>query len=123
MFNGNANTSFKSEKTKKDVLSDIESQLESLGTVDMNDNGSFKINASKFSQFTHDSTMEGTVREKDGKYSIDISFTAKPTMVCWILVICTFIGILAIILPIMAKSEMQKTVDNVLTNIKRDYKV
>lgn len=123
MFNGNANTSFKTEKPKKDVLSDIESQLESLGTVDMNDNGSFKINASKFSNFTHDSTMEGTVREKDGKYNIDISFTAKPNMVCWILAICTIIGILALILPIMAKSEMQKTVDNVLTQIKRDYKV
>jgi len=123
MFKGNANTIFKTDKSKKDVLIDIESQLESLGTVDMNDNGSFKINASKFSNFTHDSTMEGTVREKDGKYSIDISFTAKPNTVCWILVCCTMIGILAIILPIMAKSEMQKTVDNVLTQIKRDYKI
>ena len=123
MFKGMTNVSFTTTKPKQEVFKVIEDELSSVGSVDINDRGTLKINASKMSGFAHDATIEGNIREKEGKYNIDIDFQAKPNTTCWIIAIVTCgWGLLLLILVAMAKSEMQKSIDRALDNIKREFK-
>ena len=123
MFKGMTNVSFTTTKPKQEVFKVIEDKLSSVGSVDINDRGTLKINASKMSGFAHDSTIEGNIREKEGKYSIDIDFQAKPNMVCWLIAICLFpLGLAVLIVPNNAKGDMQKSIDRALDNIKREFK-
>lgn len=123
MFKGMTNVSFTSTKPKQEVFKVIEDELSSIGSIDLSERGSMKVNASKWGGFAHEATIEGNVREKEGKYSIDIDFQAKPNIVCWLIVICLFpLGLAALILPNNAKGDMQKGIDRALDNIKREFK-
>ena len=121
MFKANSSTNFKTDKPKAEVLKVIEENLETLGSVEISDNGVIKINASKNSSFSHDCIIDGKVREKEGKYSIDIDVEAKPTVVLWVLPLCG-IGLIMLILPYMAKGELQKKADRDLDNIRMEFK-
>jgi hypothetical protein len=121
MFKANSSTSFKTDKPKTEVFKVIEENLETLGSVEISDNGVIKINASKNSSFSHDCMIDGKVREKDGKYSIDIDVEAKPTVVLWVLALCG-IGLIMLILPYMAKGELSKKADRALDNIRMEFK-
>lgn len=119
MFKGNASISFKSSKTKADVIKVVEEQLESMGNVSLSSSGSINITGSRFSGFGYDTNIQGRVNERDGRFSINIDFEAKPGTAGWIVAICFFpLGCAVFILPNNAKSDMQRKADQALSEIK-----
>jgi hypothetical protein len=123
MFKGFSSVSFTTTKPKQEVFKVIEDELQMVGSTDISDRGTLKISASKMTGFAHDASIEGSIREKEGKYNIDIEFQAKPNVICWVIVVCLFpLGLAALILPSNAKGDMQRSVDRALENIRREYK-
>ena len=119
MFKGNSSVSFKSSKTKADVIKVVEEQLESLGNVSLSSSGGINITGSRFSGFGYDTNIQGRVNERDGRFSINIDFEAKPGTAGWIVAICFFpLGCAVFILPNNAKSDMQRKADQALNEIK-----
>ena len=111
--------SFKSSKTKAEVISIVEEQLENMGNVSVSSSGGLNITGSKFSGFGYDTNIEGRVNERDGRFTVNIDFEAKPAIVGWIIAICFFpLGCAVFILPSNAKGDMQRKADQALSEIK-----
>lgn len=124
MFKGSQNTNFKTDMLKEKVYEIIQENLETLGNVDISDKGQIRINPSRFNGFAHDCEITGTIREKEGKYSVELDWEAKPK---WIIVIIAALclvglGLLLLILPFMANNDMQKKVSSSLENIRFEFK-
>ena len=124
MFNGSQNTNFKTDKPKEKVYQVIQDNLETLGNVEISDSGLIKINASRFSGFAHDGEITGNIREKEGKYSVELEWEAKPK---WIIIIiaglCLFgLGLALLILPFMANNDIQKKAASALDIIHFEFK-
>lgn len=124
MFKGSQSTNFKTDKPKEKVYELIQDNLENFGSVDISDRGQIKINASRYSGFAHDSEITGTIREKEGKYSVEIEWEAKPKwIIIIILALCLMgIGLALLILPFMASNEIQKKAASALDNIRFEFK-
>lgn len=122
MFKGISSINFKTEKSRADVFNIIEENLEPLGTIDISENGVIKINASKNNSWSYDCFLEGKIRERDGKYSIDIDIQVKPKTILWVLVICYGIGLLLLFFPYTAKGELVTKTDRILDNIRMEFK-
>jgi hypothetical protein len=121
MFKSNCSTNFKTDKSKSEVFKTIEDNLDSLGSVEISDNGTIKINASKNNSFSHNCFIEGKIKENQGKYSIDLDIEVKPSMIIFLLIICGGVGLLLFALPFLAKSDLQKKADRVLDNIRNEF--
>lgn len=124
MFKGSQSTNFKTDKPREKVYEIIQDQLETLGNTEISERGIIKINASKYSSFAHDSEITGTIREKEGKYSIELEWEAKPKWV--IIIILAFcligLGLALLIFPFMANNDMQKKAGTALDNIRFEFK-
>lgn len=119
MFKGNSSVSFKSSKTKADVIKVVEEQLEILGNVSVSSSGGINVTGSKFTGFGYKTNIEGRVSDRDGRYTVNIDFEAKPETAGWVVTICFFpLGALVMILPNNAKDDMQRKADQALAEIK-----
>jgi hypothetical protein len=123
MFKGSNSTNFKTDKPKEKVYQVIQDNLETLGNVEISDRGQIKINASRFSGFIHDSEITGTIREKEGKYTVELEWEAKPKWLIFIIVafFSCGLGLALLILPIIANSDMQKKAASALDNIRFEF--
>lgn len=118
MFKGNSSISFKSTKSKVDIIKVVEEQLENMGNVSVSSSGVINITSSKFSGFGYQPIIEGKVSERDGRFSVNIDFQATPQLAAWLISICFFpIGLLVMLLPFNAKSDMQRVSDQALQEI------
>lgn len=119
MFKGNSSVSFKCSKPKAEVIKILEEQLEILGSVSISGSGGINITGTKFSGFSYESTIEGRVNDRDGRFSINIDFQAKPTIVGWLIALCLFpLGLAILILPNNAKGDMQRKADQAIFEVK-----
>jgi hypothetical protein len=119
MFNGNASLSFNSTKNKAEVIKVVEEQLEIMGTVSVSSAGGITITGSRFNGFSYKPSIEGRVIDRDGRYTINMDFQAKPDAIGWLIAICCFpLGCAIFILPNNAKSDMQRKADQALAEIK-----
>ncbi len=119
MFKGNSSVSFRSSKTKADVIKVVEEQLEILGNVSVSSSGGINVTGSKFTGFGFNTNIEGRVSDRDGRFSVNVDFEAKPEVVGWAVAICFFpIGLAVMILPNNAKGDMQRKSDQALQEIK-----
>jgi hypothetical protein len=119
MFKGNASVSFKSSKTKEEVIKIVEEELQNMGNVSISSSGGVNITGSKFSGFGYETSIEGRVNERDGRFTVNIDFEAKPGTVGWLIAICFFpLGCAVFILPNNAKGDIQRKADQALSEIK-----
>jgi hypothetical protein len=119
MFKGNSSVSFKSSKTKEEVIKIVEEELLSMGNVSISSSGGINISGSKFSGFGYDTNIEGRVNERDGRFTVNIDFQAKPGAIGWLIAICFFpLGCAIFILPNNAKGDMQRKADQAMSEIK-----
>jgi hypothetical protein len=119
MFKGSTSISFKSSKSKAEVIKIVEEQLQIMGFVSISSSGGISITGSRFSGFGYETYIEGRVNENDGKFSVHIDFQAKPATIGWIIAICFFpIGCAVFILPSNAKGDMQRKADQALSEIR-----
>lgn len=123
MFNGTNNLTFKTDQPKAKVFELIEEELQNLGSVDISDRGMIKINASKFSGFAHETIIEGSIREKEGKYTIQLDYKIKLNTVGWLIGICTLpFGLAIFIFPILAKNEVSQKAESAFNNLRAEFK-
>lgn len=126
LFSGSANTSFKTDRPFKEVVKLVQDTLENIGTVDISEKGQIVVNAKKFDNFSHEASIEGSIREKEGKFSIELNYEAQMTTVGWVLVVvglfCAGAGLLVLIFPFMSKNEMKKKIEKALDDIRFDFK-
>jgi hypothetical protein len=126
LFNGTASSSFKSDKPFVEVLKLVQDSFENVGPVDISDKGLISIDAKRYSGFSQDASISGTIREKDNKYYVDMSYEARMTTVAWVLVIiglfCFGAGILVLLFPILSKNDMKKKVEKALDDIRFESK-
>lgn len=123
MFKANASIRFETSKPKKEVFELLEEELNTLGATEISERGAVRINGSKNNSFSHDVTIEGTIREKDGKYNVEIDANVKPTIVAWIIALCLFpLGLAVLIMPNNAKGEIQQKANKALDNVKMELK-
>jgi len=119
MFKGSTSVSFKSSKTKADVIKVVEEQLENMGNVSVSSSGGINVTGSKFAGFGYETNIEGRVSDRDGRFSVNIDFEAKPATAGWVIAICFFpLGLAVMILPNNAKGDMQRKADEALQEIK-----
>ncbi len=119
MFKGNTSVSFKSSKTKEEVINVVEKQLENMGNVSVSPTGGINVTGSKFQGFGYETSIEGRVNDKDGHFSVNIDFEAKPAITGWAISVCFFpLGAAVMILPYNAKEDMQRKADQALAEIK-----
>lgn len=124
MFKGSQSTNFKSDMPLEKVYELIEDELQTLGSGGITDNGTIRINASKFSGFACDCEITGRIRVRENKYSVELEWEAKPN---WVIVIiaslCLFgLGLALLIIPYMSSNDIQKKSSTVLDNIRFGFK-
>jgi len=126
LFSGSATTSFKTDKPFNEVVKHVQDMLENIGTVDISEKGRIVVNAKRFDNFSHESTIEGSIREKEGKFYIELNYEAQMTTVGWVLVVvglfCAGAGLLVLIFPFLSKNEMKKKTEKALDEIRFDFK-
>lgn len=124
MFKGSQSTNFKTEVPQEKVYEIVQDQLETIGSVEISDRGIIKINASKFSGFSHSCEITGTIRAKENKYTIELEWEAKPNWTIVILAaLCLFgVGLVLLIFPHTANNDMLKKCASTLDNIRFDFK-
>lgn len=76
-FKGNESLNFKTDKPKSKVYDKIEFNLGFIGKVDISDDGQIIVNVSSFNGFGFRSEMKGLLREKEGKYLIELEWHCK----------------------------------------------
>jgi hypothetical protein len=119
MFKGNTSVSFKSSKPKPDVIKVVEEQLEVMGIPSVSSSGGINITGSRFSGFGYKTSIEGRIVDREGRYTINLDFEAKPDVSGWAVTICFFpIGAAVLILPNNSKSDMQRKADQALAEVK-----
>ena len=119
MFNGNASVSFKSSKSKADVLKSIEDLLEPMGTVSISPSGGITITGSRFNGFSYKPSIEGRIVDREGRFTVNLDFQAKPDVMGWVIAVCAFpLGFAIFILPNNAKGDMQRKADQALAEVK-----
>jgi hypothetical protein len=119
MFKGNSSVSFKCSKVEADVIKVVEEQLSNMGNVSVSSSGSINVTGSKFSGFGYETSIEGRVNNRDGYFSVDIEFEARPATAGWLIAICFFpLGLAVMILPNNAKGDMQRKAEQALQEIK-----
>jgi hypothetical protein len=126
MFSGNSSTSFKATQSKNKVLGIIQENLESnLGAVEITEKGQVIINARKFDGFSHEVIMTGFVREKEGRYTIELNYEIKLTWVFWVVLLVGlfffFIGVFIFLLPLMSKNEVKTKADKALEGLRYEF--
>ena len=124
MFKGSQNTNFKSDSPIEKVHEIIQENLQTLGSVQISDSGLIKINASRFDGFVHECEITGTVREKEGKYSLVLDWEAKPKwLIVIVIAVCTIgWGLPVLILPFIASNDMKKKASSALDNLSFELK-
>lgn len=85
MFKGSASVSFTTTKPQKEVYELIEEELNSVGKTEVSDRGTIKINSSKMEGALNEAIIDGTLRNKDGKFTIEVNFESKPKIFVWLL--------------------------------------
>jgi hypothetical protein len=126
MFSGNSSTSFKATQSKNKVLGIIQENLESnLGAVEITEKGQVIVNARKFDGFSHEVIMTGFVREKEGRYTIELNYETKLTWVFWVVLLVGlfffFIGVFIFLLPLMSKNEVKNKADKALESLRYEF--
>lgn len=123
MFNAANSISFTSDKPSQDVKKYVLDALESIGDAEINDSGAINIRTAKFNAFATTVEITGRLKERDGKYTLEVDYAAKIATVGWIIAICLFpLGCAVLIFPNNAKGSMDKKIDSVLTDIKLEFK-
>ena len=119
MFSGSSDVTFQSTMPPAQVVENLKECLESLGRLSLEKNGSFSIGGTKFKGFGYKSTIEGNVRAKEGRYSVNVDWTVKPEIVAWLIAICAFpLGLAIFVLPYNAKSDIERKVEKALSALK-----
>jgi hypothetical protein len=97
----------------------VEESLEPMGTVSISSSGGITITGSRFSGFSYKPSIEGRVTDRDGRFTVNLDFQAKPDVMGWIIAVCAFpLGLAVFILPNSAKGDMQRKADQSLSEIK-----
>jgi len=123
MFTGNSSVTFNSSKEKSEVYRELEELLETLGIVHISSSGGITITGSRFNGFSYKPSIDGRVTEREGRYTINLDFQAKPDTMGWLIAICGFpIGLAIFILPNNAKAEIQRKADHALSEVKSVFK-
>jgi hypothetical protein len=113
-------TSNLSEDAFEDALKDT---LRSLGRVSINSRGSLDIDPRDgIKSFLTDVSMEGTVRrKKNNDYEVSITYSCSPTVINWVLAVllflCTMIGAVIILVPLLEKDKVGKAVKRALNEL------
>jgi hypothetical protein len=119
MFNGNSSLSFNTSMSMLDVVKIVEEQLEIMGTVNISPAGGITITGSRFNGFSYKPSIEGRIIQREGRFTVNLDFQAKPDTIGWLIAICCFpLGCAIFILPNNAKSDMQRKADQALAEIK-----
>lgn len=126
MFSGNSSTSFKATQSKNKVLGIIQESLESnLGAVEITEKGQIIINARKFDGFSHEVVMNGFIREKEGRYTLEINYETNANIMFWIILVVGilffFVGVLIFIFPLLAKNDIKAKVDKALDTLRFEF--
>lgn len=119
MFKGNASARFTASKPQDAVYKEVEQSLDVLGRATVSSSGTISISEGKFSGFGYKAEFNGRIVERDGTYTLDLDFEAKPEIIAWIIAICLFpIGLAILVLPYGAKGDIQKKADRVMDDLK-----
>jgi hypothetical protein len=126
MFTGSSITSFKSDKKKIQVFSIIQDSLSGfLGDVEITEKGQIIVNTHKFEGFSHTTTIEGFVREKEGRYTVEINYETNANVVFWVILVgglfFMFIGVLVFLFPFLAKNDIKAKADKALESLKYEF--
>jgi hypothetical protein len=126
MFSGNSTVSFKSGKKKPEILNIIQENLESaLGSVEITEKGQIIINAKRFDGFAHTVCMDGFIREKEGRYTVEINYETNANILFWIILVVglfiMFAGVFVFIFPFIAKNDIKTKVDKALDSLRFEF--
>jgi hypothetical protein len=126
LFSGTSSVTFKTEKPFNEVAKLVEGSLETIGSVEISEKGLIAVDAKRFDQFSHKSSIHGSVRERDGNYYVELNYSATMEVVGWILVVvglfCYGIGLLVLIFPFLSKNEMKKKTEKALDDLRFEFK-
>lgn len=109
-----------SEDAFEDAMKD---NLRSLGRVSINSRGSLDIDAREgLKSFLTDVSMEGTVRKKkNNDYEVSITYSCSPTVINWVLAVllflCTVVGAIIVLVPLLEKDKVGKAVKKALNDL------
>jgi len=118
MFKGNASARFTASKPQDAVYKEVEESLHVLGHATVSSSGTISISEGKFSGFGYRAEFNGKIIERDGTYTLDLEFEAKPEIIAWIISICFFpFGLLILILPYNAKGDIQRKANRVMDDL------
>jgi hypothetical protein len=126
MFNGEEIVRFQSDLPYASVESLVGRALERLGAVTFLERGEFDVSALRFKSFAADVRIEGELsREKlENEYRVRLLYQVNPSSLCWLIAIVGFffffMGPLIFFVPYLAKTSVQRSVEQALQQIKHE---
>ncbi len=125
MFNGEESTRIHTAMSREKIEEAIEDATNGLGTLEFFDRGEFEISGGRFKSFATDVTITGQLAKgrKEGEWTLRMEYSVKPSGGCWaIAIVGLFIvfifSFLILLIPMMAKSEVQRAVERAMRDVR-----
>lgn len=124
MFSGDESIRFKTADPKGDVYDHIEDALSTLGRVEVDKRGRIDIYPrSSLGNALVTTTIDGSVRERDGEYTVFVEYTCTLSTLGWVIfvlgILFLLIGLLVLIAPMTSKGSVAQASRRALRGI--DY--
>ena len=127
MFNGEESIRIQSSMLREKIEEAIEDATNGLGTLKFFDRGEFEISGGRFKSFATDVTITGQLAKgrKEGEWTLRMEYSVKPSGGCWaIAIVGLFIvfifSFLILLIPMMAKSEVQRAVERAMRDVRNE---
>ena len=123
MFNGEESVRIRTDLPKEKLEEIIEDCLGRVGAVEFFKGGRFEIISPTFKAFASDAKVDGQLSpgRKEGEWNLRVSYSVQPNVVCWVIAVVGFlfvlIGPLILLIPFLAKGEIQKKVGQALQEV------
>lgn len=128
MFQGEELVRFRSDLSREKLFEVIEDSFRRLGSVSIFERGEFEISGGKFKSFATDVKIEGRLSKgrTKGEWDLTINYKVAPSPACWAIVavgfLFLFLGMLILIIPYQAKSEVQRGVESAVRDAQYEIK-
>lgn len=126
MFNGEESIRIRTKHTEEKLKEVIDDVLGRIGRVEFFRRGDFAVSPGKFKSFATAVEMDGQLSKakKEGEWTLRLEYNVAPSSTCWVIAVVGFLfclfGPLVLIMPFLAKSEVQRAVERALRDVQQE---
>lgn len=127
MFRGEESIRVRAAKSASDMESVVDHAFERIGRVEFFKSGDFEVYDRRLQTSMATTVITGRLikSRKGDEWEVVVEYEVRPTGLCWVLVVLGalflfLLGLLLLLIPYTAKSDIQRRINNALRDARHD---